>query len=198
MLPDLPNLKKDLRKIFNQYIDNQVNARIGVFKITPRKIIHEGNLFRMIRADGTIEDSSIIESTSEISLPYDEIPHLTHQDIITKMNTIADTLANKISGNLLRTLNDSIEAAGQSINYEGKPFDVEALFAVLEKIQINFDETGKHHQLTMIINPQHSDKVKLVMKEIETNPEIQKRYNELMERKRMEWRDREAHRELVG
>ena len=198
MLPDLPSLKQDLRKILDRYLHDQVNTRLGVFNESPRQFIHEGNRLRVIRANGTIEDSSLQASSAEMTIKYDEIPHLTLQDRIIKLNEMADEMANQISGYLFKSLNDTLEAAGQSISHKGRPLDADALFALLEKIHIDFDETGKHHPLSLIIPPQLMDKAKLVIEQIESDPELQKRHKELMERKRMEWRDREANRKLVG
>ncbi|MFH1893307.1 MAG: hypothetical protein ABIK83_11575 [Candidatus Zixiibacteriota bacterium] len=54
------------------------------------------------------------------------------------------------------------------------------------------------HKYSAFIGPAMADKVKSVLEELENDPDYQKKYEELMERKRIEFRDREASRKLVG
>jgi len=65
MLPDLPALKKDLQEVLNKYLRVQVKNRMGFAKGFQRQIIHEGNRLRVIRSDGSVEDSELKQASSE-------------------------------------------------------------------------------------------------------------------------------------
>jgi asparagine synthetase B (glutamine-hydrolysing) len=48
------------------------------------------------------------------------------------------------------------------------------------------------------INPAQEEDVKAMIRRLETEPELKKRYDAIMMKKREEWRAREADRKLVG
>jgi hypothetical protein len=48
------------------------------------------------------------------------------------------------------------------------------------------------------MHPANVERGKAVFEQIEADSVLRKRYEEIMERKRLEWRDREASRKLVG
>jgi hypothetical protein len=198
MLPDLPSLKRDIQRVLTNYLKAQINARLGVFGETPMTVVHEGNRMRIIRADGSIEDQDFKASSAEMHLQVDEIPRLTLEQRITKLNDLADQMARQRSEHLIASLNATLEKAGQVVNQQGKPLDAEAVFAVLEKMQRDFDETGKIDNLSIVVSPMLEPKAKQVFEQIMSDPILQKRHKEIIERKWSEWRDREAARKLVG
>ena len=197
MLPDLPGLKRDMQHILDQYLRNQINQRLGVFGEVPKHFMHEGNRMRIRRPNGSAEETKLKEASGEMSLKVGDIPALTLEARIAKLNEVADQMADQIATHSLKTLSEGLDKAGQVIDQKGKPFDAEAIFAVLEKIQIEFDESGKH-DLTILLPPALIPKAQEVLQAFETDKNLQKRHEAIMERKREEWRDRETARKLVG
>jgi hypothetical protein len=161
-------------------------------------MIQEGNRMRTVRADGSIDESELKLASAAMSLKFDEIPRLTIKDRICKLNDMADQMASQISKHLFGTLNEVLDKAGQVLDQKGRPLDAEAVFAALENIELEFDETGKHKDLSIVVPPALAPKAKKVFEQIESDPVLRKRHEEIMIRKRMEWRDREASRKLVG
>lgn len=198
MLPDLPELKHDLQRIIDQYLQRQVRARMGVFNEASKHIIHEGERMRIVRADGTVEESDLKESKSEMTVKLEEIPTLTIEDRIGRLNGMAEDMAKQISEHLFGTLHETVEKAGQVVDAKGKPFDVEAFFRALESVHLEFDESGQHHDIQIVIPPAMAERVQSVFNQIDTDPELKRRHEELIARKFGEWRDREAARKLVG
>ncbi|HUT71923.1 MAG TPA: hypothetical protein VMW89_14740 [Desulfatiglandales bacterium] len=198
MLPDLPSLKQDIEQALYRYFQTQLNLRLGFFGEVPKYIIHECDRTRTLRADGTIDESKLKQASAELSLKSGEIPELTIKERKAKLNDMADQMAGQISKQLFGTLNEVLEKAGQVTDQKGKPLDAEAVFTVLETIELDFDETGKHKNLSIVVPPALAPKAKKVFEQIESDPILQKRHEEIMIRKRMEWRAREASRKLVG
>jgi hypothetical protein len=198
MLPDLPRLKEDVQKVIDRYLQFQVNSRLGIFGEAPKHIIQEGNRMRMIRADGSVDESEFKHASAEISLTLDEIPTLTVQARIEKLNDIAEQMAGQVSRLLFGTLNEVLDKAGQVVDQKGRPLDAESVFNVLENMHLEFDETGKHKGLSIVVPPALAPKAERVMAQIDADPALRKRHEEIMNRKWMEWRDREASRKLVG
>jgi hypothetical protein len=198
MLPDLPSLKRDIKKVLDAYLQKQMNLRTGFIAELPKHVFHEGSRMRVVQADGSVDESDLKQVSAEMSLNLKDVPQLTLQQRISKLNEIAEQMASQISKHMFGTLNEVLGKAGQAVNHHGKPLDAEAIFSALESIQMDFDESGKHHELIMVMPPALASKAVKVFEQIDSDPVLRKRHEEIMTRKRMEWRDREASRKLVG
>ena len=153
---------------------------------------------RTIREDGSTEDSDLKEASVEFSLKFDDIPRLTLDQRIQKLNDIADDIARQTQAHLFTTLNTALDKAGQVVSQSGKPLDTEAVFKALEKIQMEFDENRNPAWPSIAAPPALLPRVKAVLEQIENDPALRKRHQAILERKWLDWRDREAARKLVG
>ncbi|MFO1349908.1 MAG: hypothetical protein U1F68_04195 [Gammaproteobacteria bacterium] len=198
MLPDLPGLKREIQSVVDRYLRARVHSKLGVFDKSPKHIVHEGNRMRTLRADGSSDDSDLKQASAEMTVKFDDIPRLTAAKWMEKLDSLADEMAKQIGQHLYGSLDASLEKAGQVVDGRGKPFDAETVFAVLEKIALDFDETGQHHELSIVMSPDLAQRAKKVFEQIESDPVLRQRHRELIDRKRSEWRDREATRKLVG
>lgn len=198
MLPDLPVLKHELQSIFNKYLRRQIDARLGVFNESPKHLIHEGRELHTTRADGSSSNTNLKLSSTEMTLKLEEIPTLSIEERTKKLDLLADDMAKQISENLFNSLHADLESAGQVVDRKGKALDAEAIFELLEKITIDFDEPEGSHNTSIVISPEMAVSFQLIFNQIESDPMLLKKHNEIMNKKRMEWRDREAARKLVG
>jgi hypothetical protein len=198
MLPDLPKLKLELQSIFHLYLRNQINLRLGVFNQSPRHIIHEGKEMRTSRADGSVVETELKSASTEMTIKHEEIPTLSFDERVRRLNLLAEDMARQMSEHFFGTLKDDLEKSGQVVDRKGKPLDAEAIFEMIEKIQFDFDGVDETHNISIVIPPNLQQRMKEVMMQIETDPSLRKRHDEIMAKKRMEWRDREAARKLVG
>lgn len=198
MLPDLPNLKRDLQAVFDRLFKKELNAKLGILGEIPKSIAHEGNRMRIVRADGSVEDSVFKKSSVVMELKLNEIPRLTPAQRIAIIDDSADKMARQMSENMFASLNATLEKAGQSVDQQGKPLDAEAVFKVLEKMEREFDETGKINSLSLVVSPALEPRAREVLALIDSDPTLRKRLYEITERKWLEWRDRETARKLVG
>src|SRR3989338_3316575 len=85
------------------------------------------------------------------------------------------------------SMNNIIDESGNSINANGAKFSVELFLQCLEKIELDFTPGGTPQFPTLIMHP---DMQKLAYEElnrIENNPEIKKKHDAILQRKRSEW-----------
>ncbi len=198
MLPDLPGLKKDLQEALNAHLRNKAHKKLGVWGTIPRVHIHEGNRMRTARADGSVEDSGFKQASAEVLVKRSEVPDLTPEARLAMIDKMADDMARQVSKNLYESLNATLHGTGQTVNTGGKPLSLDVFFQTLEKMHIEFDSEGEPTGLQMVIHPDMAPLLKRLEEEFQSDPELQGRHRELMDRKRMEWRAREAARKLVG
>ncbi|MCK4818719.1 hypothetical protein KA005_23305, partial [bacterium] len=95
-------------------------------------------------------------------------------------------------------LNEVTAKTGNVVDAGGQPLSHELLLKTLETIQLDFDDNGKPIMPTLVVSPQQYEKIKVKNIEWENDPECQKQFEQMMNRKRKEWHDRESNRKLVG
>jgi hypothetical protein len=198
VLPDLPDLKEDIQQVLDDYLRTQAHKKLGVWGTIPRVYVHEGNRMRTVRADGTIENTEFKEASAEFTVKRSEIPDLTPQNQLALLDRMAEQMAGKVSKNLYSSLNATLKETGQTVDSGGKPLSIELFFQTLEKMHIEFDARGEPTGLQLVVHPDMASTMQRLNEEFHSDPALQRRHKELMNKKRLEWRAREAARKLVG
>lgn len=198
MLPDLPSLKQDIVRALNIYVQKKIREGLGVLNEAPKRTMHEGDRQRVVREDGSVDESPLHRSGTELTLDHEEIPFLTIEARQQKLDVIAAEMARQMSEHMFGTINRVIDERGQSFDNMGQPLSAESIFQMMEKIETDFDEQGNPAQMSVVIPPALASVSKQIISQFETDPVLQKRYLAIIEKKRMAWRDREATRKLVG
>lgn len=198
MLPDLVSLKSDIQKTLLEYVKKRAHQRLGVFAEAPRHIVHEGERMRMTRGDGSQDDSEMKEASGQLEFKYSDVATLTPNQLIAMLDKMAEQMADKMSRHFFETLNETLDKAGQTVDGRGRPLSAELVLDAFERVQTDFDEEGNPSDFTFVAGPELQERARAAFFEIETNPVLRARRDEIIERKRLAWRDREANRKLVG
>ncbi|PKO65768.1 MAG: hypothetical protein CVU22_18310 [Betaproteobacteria bacterium HGW-Betaproteobacteria-16] len=164
----------------------------------PQHVIHEGERTRIIRSDGSTEDSELKEASAEFVVRFDEAAEMSPQARAAKLDEIAESMARQISQHAFASINATLEAKGQVFDNAGRPLDAEAILATLEKLQMDFDQRGKPNGLSIVVGPEIAERTRREYQRLMTEPALRRKFEALIQRKRMDWRDREAARKLVG
>lgn len=152
---------------------------------------------KVVRADQSESNTKTQQFSSEMQIKFDEIPELTFEKAIAKYDEMILDMVRKQTGFALERLSEEIPKS-QSVDAKGKKLDAEIILEMLETIQLEFYPDGRPHELHVVGGLFSPERLKVVEEQFRNSPELQKRHNELMERKREEWRAREASRKLVG
>lgn len=198
MLPDIPTLKQEISKNIQLAVKQRVNMYLGAINEVPRYYIQEGDHVVTIRRDGRTDETQLTEASAETFIKLDEVPHLTPQKRLEKLDEMAREIARQISESAFNEINKAVEGTGNIVDGGGQPLSPEIYLEVIEKIQMDFDTDGNPSQLTIAVPPNVQDKAVEVLKQLQTDPEYANRYKEIIDKKRRQWRVREAARKLVG
>ena len=197
MLPDFPMLKRKIQEMTEKDMQKQVYQDSILSRIR-REQLFEGNRTSMKTKDGKTEESNY----RKISAPYS----VEREDIINKghvvfIENIRGEMIENVRGQQIRQLFDTVgkaaEKSGNVVNGKGQPITFERFLELFEKIQIDFDEEGNPHELSFAMHPSMFAKIENKLQEWENNPEYNKKYEEILEKKRKEYHDRESRRKLV-
>jgi hypothetical protein len=196
MLPDYSETKRLFGRFFQTYARRKARA-ISPFAAVQTRYLHEGRGMKVMRADDSESDTEVQQLSSEMEIKFDEIPELTFEKAIAKYDEMILDMVRKQTGFALERLNQDIPPT-QTVDGQGKKLDAEIILEMLETIQLEFYPDGRPHELHVVGGLFTPERLKAVDEEFQNNPELQKRHDELMARKREEWRAREADRKLVG
>lgn len=150
-----------------------------------------------MRADKSESNTKTQQLSSMMEIKFDEVPDLTFEKAIVKFDEMIFDMVRKQTGFAFERLSEDIPKS-QSVDANGKKLDAEIILEMLETIQLEFYPDGRPHELHVIGGLFTPERLKAVAEEFQSNPELQERHDELMARKREEWRAREADRKLVG
>jgi len=196
MLPDFPYIKRKCRIIIEKIRQDYINQDPILSEI---KICRdfEGNKMSTSDVNGNIELSNYTEYYSEKSISDEDIINRGLEVFYEKTLEMADEVRRKLKHNMFQKLEEITKKAGTSINAKGKPFSADLLLEMFDKIQLDFDEEGNPKFPTIVISPEMFESIKDKLPSHGEEPEFDKRFEELILKKRRECYDRESDRKLV-
>jgi len=198
MLPDCFRVKNELRQKLDIALRKMVNGYLGIVAEAPRSIIHEGRRTAIVRDSGVLDETQMFQASVGFEIRLDEVPNMTAEILQGRMEKAAREMAKQMSEHFFKSISDSVEKIGNTVDGKGQGFTPELLFEVFKKIWIEFDPQGNPRMPTLTINPGQAPQVQRVFQSIDNDPELSARFAKLMDKKREEWRAREATRKLVG
>ena len=194
MLPDFLKTKEKLKKMLDSKRKKAELLHLGPVADVPTLMIFEGNKSATIHRDGSCEEVKMEKATSRIEVKWEEVETMTHETVLDKINNAAEEIGKKVRTSFYETLSEAAEEIGNVTSSDGNPLTIDLLLEMLEEMHVSFDEEGNPNGLTFAANSKMLPSLDRILSQVVDDP----RYQELMERKREEWRVRENSRKLVG
>jgi hypothetical protein len=191
MLPDFPSLRKTLDDAAFLRIHASTREQWPILKSIRGITQHEGvdHSFRQEGFGTIVQGSEMHQVRVEIKLA--EVPHLVGDNLARKLDEIAADMARQASVQFYSRLAEDSEKVGNAFNAGGKPISQELALQMLERVEWT-------PQSVFLAHPTTAEAMGKQWREWEKDRAFMKKYNELMSRKKEEWRDRESNRKLVG
>jgi len=194
MLPDFPPVRSFLDRLLNEWLERRIAGRLGVFNLARRVVVHEGDRMRLRRFDGSIDEKGMEEIRSSISVVKEKLAEEGLAAVLSALEKTAEDVAAQQSKLFIKRLEEAVQEAGQVVDAEGQPPTFDLVLDMLDKMLIDFDEQGRPEWPSVVCGAKVYEKAK----NWEITDEQERRLSELTERKRLEWRDGESDRKLVG
>lgn len=198
MLPDYPELKKRFKDAMHARMKRVQEANLGIFNEVKTVVLHEGDKILLIRDDGSQEEICPKPVEFTVSRQWDvrEIDKITPDEIIGVFDSVGEGMANERGKLFMQSIDEAVTKIGNVVT--GDKSLIERLFESIEKITMEFNDDGNPIMLSFVAGSQETvDKLQRAQDEIQSTPELLQRWNKLLEKKRSEWNDREAARNLV-
>jgi hypothetical protein len=196
MLPNYPKEKREFMEHLVQYMKYQVAKNSPFLSKVSKVKCFEGNKQLLHRADGSIHKSSFQEIMNSLEFDYSELEDIDLNSLIKKLEQSAKGLSHGQEKMAFKHINEVVEEVGNVVDGKGRPFSYEMVLKLLDRILIEFDDSGSPVFPTLVVPPEIANKTdfRKVYSELESDP----RFEELMAKKKEEYRDRENSRCLVG
>jgi len=189
-----PRLERELEEVLIKYVSEVADEFSPLMKDIPTQRLFEGNASSAIREDGERDETEMRQFSTELQIPTDTILYGTINDIAEIFTPLGRELVSQKERVLFQSVEEWTEKTGNVVNSEGKPFSMEKLLELFEKIHIDFDDQGKPRMPTFVAGKEIMEQFRRLSEE----PVHQRAFNAIMVRKKAEWLAREADRTLVG
>ena len=196
----LPNFEK-LNVQFNKAIGNavrKISKSRGALREVRSYVIHEGARTEIRRPDDSVEETEMVTAEAEIKLTFDEIEDVTFELIVDRVMSMGTQFGNQQSKLFFKTMDEVTTRTGQVHSTGGRPLTNEDMLLMLEKMQIDFERDPVHGDFSIVVAPSMVSTLQKLSEEMDSSPSPRKRWAEILERKRDEYRGREADRNLAG
>lgn len=196
MLPDFPGIKRKVEEDINSYMKELIRQEpfLSEFRVEHH---FEGDKSLIKTEDGQTDLSNYKKLSSEVQIKIEDVITKGPQALVEPFRTMAGEIKKQKAKVVFDKLNETTTRTGRRIDTKGRPFNFESFMESMEKILIDFDEQGNPYLPTVVIPPEMVATIKEKLSEWKANPEYEKRFQELIEKKRKEWIDRESNRKLV-
>lgn len=198
MLPDFVRVKDRRARRFASAVRREMEKLTPLLNHVRTVQQHEGRRLQYQMVDGTWDTVAYENKiSSALRIELDRIAQLGPAGYRAKAQEVAQELAPQAMRHFFGMVERFCSEAGTTVDAAGKPFDPMMLLDALEKVELDFDDQGRPELPTLVANPKDAPALARKMAEAERSPEFRRRWNEVMTRKLVEWRDREADRKLV-
>lgn len=196
MLPRIASLEAEFSDALTRYV--QLRSRSdGLMREIRAHLIHEGTASAIQRSPTDSEKTEMFAAQAEATMHFDEIEAVDVNYIIRKADEIAGQFGRKFSESLFKTMDDVTTKTGQRVDARGAPLTNEMIMEMLSMMPIEF-EKSQHGDIAIVIAPEMLPRFQMLERELNENPELRKKMNDLMDQKRNEFREREINRNLAG
>jgi hypothetical protein len=197
MLPEYPRFMKDFDAAITRFMRARSEEHEAFLSGVQHRQVFEGSATKMIRADGTSDDTPFIDASSHLEISFDKLHNIQLSELLLLLEQTVIDLANKKAQYFFSTLETEAEKSGTAIHSQGAPFTAELYLDLLQRMWIDFNEDGSPRFPTSILAPAVMEKARSELRRLAEEPALRQRMSQLLSQKREQWRAREALRELA-
>jgi hypothetical protein len=197
MLPRFAHVEDEFERAIQKVIRRATKGK-GLLSEIKSHVVHEGKIMSVVRGAEEEEITNMRAAQADVSMSYDEVDNVNLDFIMAKVNEIATQFETQFSERLFDLMKDVTNRTGQTVDASGKPLSNELILKMFDKIQIEFERNKEIGDVTIVTSPAMVPIFQRLEAEVKNSPELQRKWNDLIERKRNEFREREIDRNLAG
>lgn len=197
MLPDFPTAKAEANSILMKYLHQRIHLHLGFFGQIPRSQIPEGDKTRLVRADGTVDNTAFEKIEASGKIDVDPQSRVDLQHVIKNLDRMAKEIAAQQTKSIIAKVEQAAQSSGNVVNADKQNSAAHMLNDMLEKLAIDFDAAGEPILPCMVCGEKAFRTLIAGKAEIESDQVEQRRKEDILRRKKKEYDARESDRRLV-
>lgn len=164
-----------------------------------RHIQFEGDGSRIHQASGVVRDSNLQKMSAETEVSRMKIEDFLEHGHIKHLDQMAQQFSKSATEHFINVLEAITSETGNVVDGKGEEFNFSLMLEAIEKMPIDFDEAGRWKPPSIMLSSNQINKIKELAR---ANPDMvddhNRRLQEILRKKKDEFRFREANRKLVG
>lgn len=199
MIVDFTSTKKELEKIANIHLREEVRRRTPFLGMIGKHIIHEGNEQTYETVDKKEQKMEFKKAEAVFSVTAEEMGKIKFPEILKRMEVAAEEIAKQTEQGAFKEIFKKVEEVGNMIP-GNPPFSSEAFLKGLEMIEIDFDGARDKPSLpTVVVHPSQFEKMKEQEAKMtdEERKEFEIKKETILDKKYKEYVAREEKRKLI-
>jgi hypothetical protein len=199
MLPDFTKVKARVNRDLVRWVQQQIPAVTPLIQGIATFRQHEGKVAKIVRTDKSEDGIEYRQSSFEFVTDREDMRTFDLSAIQQKLMELAKRIGADQEKQLLELARKAADSAGNVVNTGGE-LTPDKLLELISRVQEDFDPKTLEREpgAVFVIDPETAAKILPKVKEWEQNPEFKAKLERITNRKREEWRDREANRKLVS
>jgi hypothetical protein len=196
MIPRVAKLDREFASAVRAYIQARSRRR-GILSQIASHVIHEGTSNSISRSSLENEPTKMFEAGAETKIDFAEIESVDASYILNKADELANQFERHFSTHLFETMDDATKKSGLRYDGAGRPLTNEGFMEALSMMHMDFDKFGNPN-ISVVASPAMAATFQKLEAEMNEDPALQKRWDDMIEKKRDEFRTREINRNLAG
>jgi hypothetical protein len=196
VLPDFLAIKRHIAADRTNELRSAERAD-SILSLFNRYRQHEGDRFTIVQEDQTVRTSRYRKVEVEGTLKVADLLANGTQAIRDMLATMAEGLSKDQVKMFEEVMKSATDEAGTAVHADGRPFSAELFIEAIEKMELSFDDDGNWEMPTLVGHPMHEARIKSELARLDATPDLHAQATAIVNRKREEWRAREAGRALV-
>lgn len=195
MLPTFPKIVNLRREANTAVVKAKVRQMAPQFGLIGHNIQFEGTGHTLTRADASIDQTQMQAVSAEIQVARGSaLKDFTPEVVDAYLTAAARQMAEGMSKHFFEVMDRGTREAGMVVDAKGRPLSEDLLLEVIEKMEHTFEDDGTWNPPTILASPEMVEKVA----GRGMSPEGEARLAEILDRKRDDFRRRQARRVLAG
>lgn len=192
MLPDFPSLKARRFDVLLQVAQRLVARDYPVLDQVGVQVQHEGATWEAQDVEGRPAGNGYEKIESSFETEVGELPNLGNDEWIGKLGPMITRQVRQQMELLLQRVSDAAASVGNVVHSTDQ-LSEEAILSLMSKVHLDFDNGELSSGQTMVMSPQQAER----FAKWTPSDEFNRRFADIVERQRIDWRLREADRKLV-
>jgi len=199
MIIDFPEIKSALDEQLRRFSRRVLVESAPLIRLIPKVLQHEGETHQYNTLDGAEKQMSYDEQVGEFSFSTDELPSLSKGEIFRRCGDAMRQMAGNIERDTFQTLGREVEEVGNTLK-STDPCSPENFLAALDKVLVDFDGSRERPAMpTLFANQQTIKEFQRRFEALTPDQryDLDRRRDEILDRKYAEYLSREGDRKLV-